>query len=93
MTSGFVKAEVVEQATIYHLAQSPTGNMTPLVNDIELSIPQGAPLTYLTEHIAALPNQSDGGKRQDLPPNYLIAYQRHRPIALDTLALHYFLEP
>ncbi|EAR53722.1 hypothetical protein SKA34_04615, partial [Photobacterium sp. SKA34] len=40
-TNGFVKANVVEQTTRYHMTQIPTANMTLFVNDVELSIPQG----------------------------------------------------
>ncbi|MEZ9311011.1 IS66 family insertion sequence element accessory protein TnpB [Vibrio sp. 10N.286.49.F3] len=50
----FVKAEVVEKTTKYQAVQIPTVNMTLLVNDIELSIPQGTPATYLAELIRAL---------------------------------------
>lgn len=50
---GFVKAEVVEKTTKYQ-AQIATANMTLLVNDVELSIPQGTPATYLAELIGAL---------------------------------------
>ena len=50
---GFVKAEVVEKTTKYQ-AQRVTANMTLLVNDVELSIPQGTPATYLAELIGAL---------------------------------------
>ena len=51
---GFVRAEVVEKTTTYQAAQSPTANMTLLVNDIELSIPQCMPAAYLAELIGAL---------------------------------------
>ncbi|MEZ8799460.1 IS66 family insertion sequence element accessory protein TnpB [Vibrio cyclitrophicus 1F53] len=50
---GFVRAEIVEKTTKYQ-AQIATANMTLLVNDVELSIPQGTPATYLTELIGAL---------------------------------------
>jgi len=50
---GFVGAEVVEKTTKYQ-AQVATANMTFLINDVELSIPQGTPATYLTELIGAL---------------------------------------
>lgn len=50
---GFVRAEVVEKTTKYQ-AQNATANMTLLVNNIELSIPQGTPATYLAELIGAL---------------------------------------
>ncbi|EGQ7663328.1 IS66 family insertion sequence element accessory protein TnpA [Vibrio parahaemolyticus] len=50
----FVKAEIVEKTTKYQ-AQIVTANMTLLVNDVELSIPQGGtPATYLAELIGAL---------------------------------------
>ena len=50
---GFVRAEVVEKTTKYQ-AQIATANMTLLVNDVELSIPQGTPAAYLAELIGAL---------------------------------------
>ncbi|MBE8574162.1 IS66 family insertion sequence element accessory protein TnpA [Vibrio sp. OPT18] len=50
---GFVRAEVVEKTTKYQ-AQIATANMTLLVNDVELSIPQGTPVVYLAELIGAL---------------------------------------
>ena len=50
---GFVRAEVVEKTTTYQ-AQSATANMTLLINDVELSIPQGTPAAYLAELIGAL---------------------------------------
>ena len=53
-TNGFVKANVVEQTTRYHMMQTPTANMTLLINDVELSIPQGTPAAYLAELIGAL---------------------------------------
>ena len=49
----FVRAEVVEKTTKYK-AQSATANMTLLINDVELSIPQGTPAAYLAELIGAL---------------------------------------
>lgn len=49
----FVKTEVVEKTTKYQ-AQIATANMTLLVNDVELSIPQGTPAAYLAELIGAL---------------------------------------
>ncbi|ENM3732116.1 IS66 family insertion sequence element accessory protein TnpB [Vibrio cholerae] len=52
-TVGFIKAEVVEKTTKYQ-SQTATANMTLLINDIELSIPQGTPATYLAELIGAL---------------------------------------
>ncbi|MBT0342548.1 IS66 family insertion sequence element accessory protein TnpB, partial [Vibrio campbellii] len=53
VSQGFVRAEVVEKTTKYQ-AQIATANMTLLINDVELSIPQGTPATYLTELIGAL---------------------------------------
>ncbi|MFA0648377.1 IS66 family insertion sequence element accessory protein TnpB, partial [Vibrio cyclitrophicus] len=50
---GFVKAEIVEKTTKYQ-AQIATANMTLLINDVELSIPQGTPAAYLAELIGAL---------------------------------------
>lgn len=50
---GFVRAEVVEKTTKYQ-AQMATANMALLVNDVELSIPQGTPVAYLAEIIGAL---------------------------------------
>lgn len=50
---GFVRAEVIEKTTQYH-AQMATANMTLLVNNVELSIPQGTPAAYLAEIIGAL---------------------------------------
>ena len=50
---GFVRAEIVEKTTKYQ-ASIATANMTLLVNDVELSIPQGTPATYLAELIGAL---------------------------------------
>ncbi|MEZ9301710.1 IS66 family insertion sequence element accessory protein TnpB [Vibrio breoganii] len=50
---GFVRAEIVKKTTKYQ-AQVATVNMTLLVNDVELSIPQGTPATYLAELIGAL---------------------------------------
>lgn len=41
---GFVRAEVVEK-TMKYQAQIATASMTLLVNDVELSIPQGTPAT------------------------------------------------
>ena len=52
-SQGFVKAEVVEKTTKYQ-AQLVTANVTLLVHDVELSIPQGTPATYLAELIGAL---------------------------------------
>ncbi|WP_234498115.1 IS66 family insertion sequence element accessory protein TnpA [Vibrio maritimus] len=40
VSQGFVKAEVVKKTTKYQ-AQIATANMTLLVNNVELSIPQG----------------------------------------------------
>ncbi|EOX4352604.1 TPA: IS66 family insertion sequence element accessory protein TnpB [Vibrio cholerae] len=53
VSQNFVKAEIVEKTTKYQ-AQIVTANMTLLVNDVELSIPQGTPATYLAELIGAL---------------------------------------
>ncbi|TOM24058.1 transposase [Vibrio parahaemolyticus] len=53
VSQGFVKAEVVEKTTKYQ-AQIAMANMTLLVNDVELSIPQGTPAAYLAELIGAL---------------------------------------
>ncbi|XNS83109.1 IS66 family insertion sequence element accessory protein TnpB (plasmid) [Vibrio cyclitrophicus] len=53
VSQGFVRAEVVEKTTKYQ-AQIATANMTLLVNDVELSIPQGTPATYIAELIGAL---------------------------------------
>jgi uncharacterized protein (DUF1499 family) len=53
VSQGFVRAEVVEKTTKYQ-AQIATANMTLLVNDVELSIPQGTPATYLAKLIGAL---------------------------------------
>ncbi len=50
---GFVKAEVVQKTTKYQ-AQIATANMVLLVNEIELSIPQGTPAAYIAELIGAL---------------------------------------
>ena len=54
ISQGFVRAEVVEKTTKYQADQRLTTNMTLLVNDIELSIPQGTPAAYLAELIGAL---------------------------------------
>ena len=53
VSQGFVKAEVIEKTTKYQ-ATVGTANMTLFVNDIELRIPQGTPVTYLAEFIGAL---------------------------------------
>ncbi|MGR5132165.1 IS66 family insertion sequence element accessory protein TnpA [Vibrio alfacsensis] len=53
VSQGFVRAEVVEKTTKYQ-AQIATANMTLLINDVELSIPQGTPAVYLAELIGAL---------------------------------------
>ncbi|MEZ9292417.1 IS66 family insertion sequence element accessory protein TnpB [Vibrio lentus] len=42
---GFFRAEVVEKTTKYQ-AQIATDNMTLLINDVELSSPQGTPAAY-----------------------------------------------
>lgn len=52
-SQGFVRAEIVEKTTKYQ-AQITTANMTLLVNDVELSIPQGTPAAYLADLIGAL---------------------------------------
>ena len=52
-SQSFVRAEVVEKTTKYQ-AQIATANMTLLINDVELSIPQGTPAAYLAELIGAL---------------------------------------
>ena len=54
MTAGFVKAEVVEKTTSYYATQTTMANMTLVVNEVELSIPQGTPASYLAELIGAL---------------------------------------
>ncbi len=53
VSQSFVKAEVVEKTTKYQTKITPA-NMTLLVNDVELSIPQGTPAPYLAELIGAL---------------------------------------
>ncbi|MFS1903729.1 IS66 family insertion sequence element accessory protein TnpA [Vibrio lentus] len=53
VSQGFVRAEIVEKTTKYQ-AQIATANMTLLINDVELSIPQGTPAAYLAELIGAL---------------------------------------
>ena len=53
-TCGFIKAEVVEKTTRYQVTQTPVANMTLFINDAELSIPQGTPVSYLAELIGAL---------------------------------------
>jgi hypothetical protein len=53
VSQGFVRAEVVEKTTKCQ-AQIATANMTLLINDVELSIPQGTPAAYLAELIGAL---------------------------------------
>ena len=53
VSQGFIRAEVVEKTTKYQ-AQIATANMTLLINDAELSIPQGTPAAYLAELIGAL---------------------------------------
>ncbi|PSW01637.1 IS66 family insertion sequence hypothetical protein [Photobacterium aquimaris] len=53
-SQGFIRAEIVENTTKYQVSQTPTANMTLFVNDIELSIPQGTPATYVAELIGAL---------------------------------------
>ncbi|WP_413114128.1 IS66 family insertion sequence element accessory protein TnpA [Thaumasiovibrio sp. DFM-14] len=53
-TSGFVKAQLIEKTTHYQAARTPVANMTLLLGDIELSIPQGTPASYIAELIGAL---------------------------------------
>jgi hypothetical protein len=53
-TARFVKAEVVEKTTRYQASQLPIANMTLSINDVELTIPQGTPASYLAELIGAL---------------------------------------
>ncbi|MCG9552015.1 IS66 family insertion sequence element accessory protein TnpB [Vibrio sp. Isolate31] len=53
ISQGFVRAEVVEK-TMKYQAQIATANMTLLINDVELSIPQGTPAVYLAALIGAL---------------------------------------
>ncbi len=53
-SQSFVRAEVVEKTTKYQ-AQIAAANMTLLVNDVELSIPQGTPAPYIAELIGVLP--------------------------------------
>ncbi|HHY0513323.1 TPA: IS66 family insertion sequence element accessory protein TnpA [Vibrio parahaemolyticus] len=53
-TVGFVKAEVVEKTIKYQAAHVVVANMTLLVNNVELSVPQGTPATYLVELIGSL---------------------------------------
>lgn len=53
-TVGFVKAEVVEKTTRYQATHIAVANMTLIVNNVELSIPQGTPAAYLAELIGAL---------------------------------------
>ena len=53
----FIRAEVVEKTTKYQAqtaTATATANMTLLVNNVELSIPQGTPDAYLAELIGAL---------------------------------------
>ncbi|MFA0039277.1 IS66 family insertion sequence element accessory protein TnpB [Vibrio chagasii] len=54
LSQGFVKAEIVEKTTRYQASQVAVANMTLLVNDVELSIPQGTPSSYLAELIREL---------------------------------------
>jgi hypothetical protein len=51
---GFVRAEVVETTTKYQAVQAETPNMTLFVNNVQLSIPQATPASYLAELIGAL---------------------------------------
>lgn len=52
--SGFVKAEIIEKTTCRKVTQTSVANMTLIVNNVELSIPQGTPPHYLAELIGAL---------------------------------------
>ena len=51
--SVLVRAEVIEKATEYQ-AQLAPANMTLLIKNVELSIPQGTPAAYLAELIGEL---------------------------------------
>lgn len=53
VSQGFVRSEVVEKTTKYQ-AQVATANITLLVNNVGLSIPQGTPAVYLAELIGSL---------------------------------------
>jgi hypothetical protein len=55
---GFVKTEVVEKTTKYQATHIAVANMTLLINDVELSIPQGTPAAYLAELIEWLNENS-----------------------------------
>lgn len=55
---GFVKTEVVEKTTKYQATHIAVANMTLLINDVELSIPQGTPAAYLEELIEWLNENS-----------------------------------
>ncbi|AGU96106.1 hypothetical protein M892_16190 [Vibrio campbellii ATCC BAA-1116] len=57
VSQGFVRAEVVEKTTKYQ-AQIATANMTLLINDVELSIPQGTGRTHwslVMKHMLSAP--------------------------------------
>ncbi|PTP50611.1 IS66 family insertion sequence element accessory protein TnpA [Vibrio splendidus] len=53
-TGRFVQAKITERVAQYQMASASTANMTLTLNDVELSIPQGTPATYLAELIGAL---------------------------------------
>lgn len=53
-TGGFVKAEVIEKTTRYQMTHAPIANMTLFIDNVELSLPQGTPATYVAELIGAL---------------------------------------
>ncbi|EPP25454.1 hypothetical protein L910_0607 [Vibrio fluvialis PG41] len=55
---GFVKTEVVEKTTKYQATHIAVASMTLLINDVELSIPQGTPAAYLAELIEWLNENS-----------------------------------
>lgn len=52
--SGFVRAEVVEQTTRYQVTAPASADITLNFNDVELSIPQNTPASYLAELIREL---------------------------------------
>jgi hypothetical protein len=52
--SGFVKAQLIEKTTHYQSVHAPVANMTLSLGDVELSIPQGTPASYIAELIGAL---------------------------------------
>jgi hypothetical protein len=51
--SGFVRAEITEHSR-YQVINPVAANMTLMFNNVELSIPQGTPPSYLAELIGAL---------------------------------------